>query len=232
MTTGKTKALVTGGTGALGSDVARVLRAAGYDVHVSAPNTASVATFSMTPDTQGITAHAADLSDGDDTKRLMDAVGAPLGALVVTAGGFLGGTIGSLSADDVDRLLSLNLKTALHTLRQAYPMLKGHGHGASVVLVSARGAVTGGPGSALYSATKAAVLNLAFSLCQEWLDDAITVNAILPSTMDTPANRRDMPDADFSRWPTTREVAEVVAFLVSDKARIVSGAAIPLYDKA
>ena len=227
-----TKVLVTGGTGALGSDVGRVLRDGGWEVHLSATTSKSAATFAKSPDTQGLTVHTGDLSDGDDAKRLMEEVRAPLGALVVTVGGFLGGPIGSLLAGDLDRLLSLNLKTTVHTLREAYPLLKGRSTGASVVLVSARGAVTGGPGSALYSATKAAILNLAFSLCQEWRDDAITVNAILPSTMDTPANRRDMPDADYSRWPTTREVAEVVAFLVSDKAQIVSGATIPVYGKA
>jgi NAD(P)-dependent dehydrogenase (short-subunit alcohol dehydrogenase family) len=227
-----TKVLVTGGTGALGSDVGRVLRDAGWEVHLSAANSESAATFAETPDNQMLAVHVGELSDGDDTKRLMDEVGAPLGALVVTVGGFLGGPIGSLLTDDLDRLLSLNLKTTVHSLREAYPLLKGHSTGASVVLVSARGAVTGGPGSALYSATKAAISNLALSLCQEWRDDAITVNAILPSTMDTPANRRDMPDADYSMWPTTREVAEVVAFLVSDKAQVVSGATIPVYGKA
>ena len=162
---------------------------------------------------------------------LMDDVGAPLGALVTTLGGFLGGPLAALTAADVDGLIALNLTNAVHTLRHAYPLLKAHPDGAHVVLVSARGAVAGGPGAALYAAAKAGIANLALSLSQEWLEDGITVNAILPSTMDTPVNRRDMPNADFSRWPTTREVAEVVAFLVSDAARIISGGSIPVYGR-
>jgi NAD(P)-dependent dehydrogenase (short-subunit alcohol dehydrogenase family) len=76
------------------------------------------------------------------------------------------------------------------------------------------------------------VANLALSATQEWLNDGITVNAILPSTMDTPGNRKAMPNADFSKWPKTEEVGDVVAFLVSEKARIVSGGAIPVYGRA
>ena len=231
MTTGKTKALVTGGTGALGSDVGRVLRDAAFEVHVTALDADMAASFTEMPDNRGLTVHVADLFDFDDTKRLMDEVGAPLGALVTTLGGFLGGPLAALTEADVDRLIAMNLTNAAHTLRHAYPLLKAHRDGAHVVLVSARGAVTGGPGAALYAAAKAGVANPALSLSQEWLEDGITVNAILPSTMDTAANRRDMPDADFSRWPTTRDVAEVVAFLVSDAARIISGGAIPVYGK-
>ena len=231
MTTSKTRALVTGGDGALGSDVGRVLREAGFEVHVTALNAEMAASFAERPDNQGLTVHVADLLDFDGTKQLMDEVGAPLGALVATLGGFLGGPLATLTEADVDRLISLNLTSALYTLRHAHALLKVHPSGAHVVLVGARGAVTGGSGAALYSATKAGVANLALSLSQEWLEDGIAVNAILPSTMDTPANRRDMLDADFSRWPTTREVAEVVAFLVSDGARVISGGAIPVYGK-
>lgn len=232
MNTGMTKALVTGGNGALGSDVAQVLREAGFEVHVTTRDADKAAAFAAMPDNRGLSVHAADLSDFDATKRLMDEVGAPLGALVTTLGGFLGGPLAALTEADVDRLIAVNLTSAIYTVRHAYPLLRAHQGGAHVVLVSARGAVTGGPGSALYSAAKAGIANLALSLSQEWLEDGIAVNAILPSTMDTPANRRDVPDADFSRWPTPREVAEVVAFLVSDKARIVSGAAIPVYGKS
>ena len=231
MTTGKTKALVTGGTGALGSEVGRVLREAGFEVHVTALDADMASSFAEMPENRGLTVHVADLFDFDRTKMLMDEVGAPLGALVATLGGFLGGPLSALTEADVDRLIALNLTNAVHTLRHAYPLLKAHPDGARVVLVSARGAAAGGPGAALYSAAKAGIANLALSLSQEWLEDGITVNAILPSTMDTPANRRDMPDADFSRGPTTREVAEGVAFLVSDAARIISGGVVPVYGK-
>lgn len=232
MTTDTTRALVTGGDGALGSDVGRVLRAAGFEVHVTALNADMAASFAALPDNHDLTVHTVDLLDFGETESLMEEIGGPLGALVATLGGFLGGPLAELTEADVDRLIALNLTNTVHTLRHAYPLLKAHENGANVVLVSARGATTGGPGSAVYSAAKAGIANLALSLSREWLEDGITVNAILPSTMDTPANRRDMPDADFSRWPTTREVAEVIAFLVSDAARIVSGGAIPVYGRA
>ncbi len=232
MTTGGKKALVTGGDGALGSDVARALREAGFEVHVTALNADMAASFAAVPDNHGLTVHTANLFDFDETKGVMDEVGGPLGALVATLGGFLGGPLAALTEADIDRLIAMNLTNAVHTLRHAHPLLKAHPDGAHVVLVSARGAVAGGPGAALYAATKAGIANLALSLSQEWLEDGIAVNAILPSTMDTAANRRDMPDADFSRWPTTREVADVVAFLVSDAARIISGGAIPVYGRA
>jgi len=167
----------------------------------------------------------------EDVARVFEEVGGPLAALVATLGGYRGGPLTSVTAKDIDELTAVNSKTAVLTLSQAHSYLRKNPEGASVVLVAARSAVTGGPGGALYAAVKAGVANLALSASQEWLADGISVNAILPSTMDTPANRRDMPEADFSCWPTIEEEAEVAAFLVSDRARIVSGAAIPVYGR-
>lgn len=226
------KALVTGGTGALGLDVAKVLLEAGYAIHVTASSEESARRFSGSRDGHGLTVHAADLSEPGEARRALRAVGGPLAALVCSVGGYSGGPFQRFPDEEVERLVAINLKSAFYTVREAYSYLKQSKGRGAVVLVAARGAVAGGPGAAVYSATKAAVVNLAKSLAEEWLDGGITVNAILPSTMDTPANRRDMPDADFSRWPSTRAVAEVVAFLVSEKARIVSGGAIPVYGKA
>ncbi|MCH8283626.1 MAG: SDR family NAD(P)-dependent oxidoreductase [Chloroflexi bacterium] len=226
------RALVTGGTGALGLSVAQALLGAGWETHVSAATAESAQRFQQTPQGRGLTVHAADLATPDGTRRLFRETGGPLAALVATIGGYSGGPLASMTDAAIDHLIDMNLKTAVLTLREAYPHLKQNPGGAAVVLVAARGAVSGGPGSAVYAATKAAIVNLAQSTAQEWLRDGITVNAILPSTMDTPANRSAMPDADFSLWPTTGQIADVVAFLVSDKARIVSGGAIPVYGKA
>ena len=141
MTAARTKALVTGGTGALGADVAHVLREAGFEVHVSAIDADMASSFAEKPENRGLSVHVGNLLDGDGTKQLMDEVGAPLGALVATLGGFLGGPLAALTDADVDRLIALNLTSAVQTLRHAYPLLKAHPRGARVVLVSARGAV-------------------------------------------------------------------------------------------
>ena len=221
----KGKALVTGGTGALGEAVAATLLEAGYEVHVTSRHADSESP-------EGIKTHHANLADESDVTRVFERVGGPLAALVAALGGFRGGPLASVTAKEIDDLTGLNLKSTVLTLGKAHPYLKQNPGGAGVVLVAARGAVLGGPGGAVYAANKAAVASLALSAAQEWVEDRISVNAILPSTMDTEANRRDMPDADFTRWPSTRQVAEVVAFLVSDKARIVSGAAVPVYGRA
>ncbi|MSQ25236.1 MAG: SDR family oxidoreductase [Dehalococcoidia bacterium] len=230
--TKKRVALIAGGTGALGVSIARALMGAGYAVHVTAENAAIRDRFAAGADAAGVTVHVADFSKSGDAQRTLAAVGAPLGAFVTTIGGFAGGPLATLDDETLGRLMTMNLKTTIVGLREAYAYLKQQPDGASAVVVGARSALAGGAGVALYSATKAAVVNLAYSLAQEWLADGITVNAILPSTMDTPANRAGMPDADFARWPKTGEVAEVVAFLVSEKARIVSGGAIPVYGRS
>ncbi len=226
------KALVTGGTGGLGTDVARVLRDAGYETHVTASSSSSAERFRKAEDTAGITPHAVDFGQPGGLAQALATVGGPLSALVATIGGFSAGPLSEITDEEVDHLVGINLKSAIVTLREAYPYLKKSPGGAGVVLVSARSAVTGGAGVVAYSATKAAVANLALSTAHEWLEHGISVNAVLPSTMDTPANRAAMPGAEFDLWPTTRQVADVIAFLVSDRARIVSGGAIPVYGRA
>ena len=101
-----------------------------------------------------------------------------------------------------------------------------------IINIGARAALAGGPGLAAYSASKAAVLRLTESMAAELLEDRITVNAVLPSTLDTPANRQAMPDADPGAWVSPASLAEVIAFLASEAARDISGAAIPVYGRA
>ena len=226
----KPKAFVTGGTGALGKSVSRALLRDGYETHASVRS--SDHGLGDDPELKDVVVHVADLTDESDAARVFEEVGGALAALVSTVGGYASGPLAEITAADIDRLTTLNFKTTALILKSAYPYLKENPGGAGVVLVGARSAATGGPRASIYAATKAAVTNLALSAAREWLQDGIAVNAIVPSTMDTPANRAAMPDADFSRWPTTDEVADVAAFLVSDKARIVSGGAIPVYGRA
>lgn len=222
---------MAGGTGALGRAVCRSLLEAGFEVH--ATTTSPPPTADAVP--QGLEAvrfHRSDLARPQEAERAFDDIGGPLAAVVSTVGGFAGGPLAEVDAAGLDRLVDLNFRTAVWVLRAAFPHLERSPRGSSVVLVGARGAVEGGPGAAVYSATKAAVVNLAVSAAREWLEEGISVNAVLPSTMDTPANRRAMPDADASRWPGTDEVAAVIRFLAGPEARIVSGAAIPVYGRA
>lgn len=220
------RAFVAGGSGALGSAVCRLLLRDGYDVHATATSPDRIEGLSGL---EKVNFLFGDLTDPSEAQRILDETGGALAVLVSTVGGYAGGRIADLDVGDIDRMIDLNLKTTALILQAAYPYLKESPSGASVVLVASRSAVDGGPGAAIYSAAKAAVLNLARSAAKEWEEDGIRVNAVLPSTMDTPANRKAMPDADFSRWPSTDAVAEVIAFLAGAGARTVSGAAIPVY---
>ena len=226
------RALVTGGTGVLGKAVYETLTGRGFETHVTASSPRSAAAFVKDTGAESALVHVADLTSDEDAKRLFREVDAPLHALVTTIGGFTAGPLADVSSTDIDGMTNLNLKPTILALRHAYPYLKAGDQGAGVVMVGARSGVTGGAGVALYSATKAAVVNLALSLAQEWQTDDINVNAVLPSIFDTPANRAAMPDADFSQWAKPSEIAEVAAFLVSAQGRIVSGGAIPVYGKS
>ena len=226
------RAVVTGGSGALGMAVYEVLARDGYEVHVTVSSERSADGLVREAGIDRATVHVANLTSDADAERLFQAVGGPLGALVTTVGGFAASPMSDVTAPDVDRMTDINLKATLLTVSHAHPSLRQSEDGAGVVMVASKSGLVGEAGAALYSATKASIVNLAASLSREWLEDDIRVNAVLPSIFDTPANRAGMPDADYSKWPKPREIAEVIAFLVSDRAKIVSGGAIPVYGKA
>ena len=123
-------------------------------------------------------------------------------------------------------MFRVNLMTAANASRAAIPYLAA-GDGGAIVNIGAGAALKSGAGMGAYAASKSGVHRLTESLAEE-LKGQVTVNAVLPSTIDTPANRKDMPDADFSTWVTAEEIANVILFLVSDKARGVTGALIPV----
>jgi NAD(P)-dependent dehydrogenase (short-subunit alcohol dehydrogenase family) len=131
-----------------------------------------------------------------------------------------------------DFLMDLNAKTTfLLSSAVARTMVAGE-RGGRIVNIAARSALKGDPGNAVHSASKAAVLRLTESMAAELMDQRITVNAVLPSVIDTPPNRAANPDADHSRWVSPESLADVIAFLLSDAARDISGAAIPVYGKS
>jgi NAD(P)-dependent dehydrogenase (short-subunit alcohol dehydrogenase family) len=147
-------------------------------------------------------------------------------------GGFASGPlVHETSWEDFEKMLKLNLVPAFNLARAAMPRLLERGGGAFVA-VSARTALRPFPGGAAYSTAKSAVLAFVQALDADYRKDGIRANAILPSVIDTPANRADQPDADHSKWVQPAEIARVVRHLVSDDAAVTSGAAIPVYGRA
>lgn len=209
-------AIVTGGSGALGRAVVQELADAGYVLH------AAVLTDAEQSAWRGAgSAHVVDLRDLEATRRWLQAVGR-VDAAALCAGGFAMESLEALSAEHLDGQLDVNLRTAVNTLSALVPVLRPE---ASVVLVGTQ-AYRGAAGKAIYAASKAAVVSLTRSAAAELRERRVRVNAILPDTIDTPANRAAMPDANFDAWAKPAELARVIAFLCSDAARVVSGNAI------
>jgi NAD(P)-dependent dehydrogenase (short-subunit alcohol dehydrogenase family) len=171
-----------------------------------------------------------DLTVEDAARSVMERIAKQAGrldGLVNVAGGFHWEKLAGGTLDSWESMFSLNLRTAVVACQAALPYLLQAGAG-RIVNVGAMGAVKAAAGMGAYAASKAGVAKLTEALADELKDRGITVNAILPSTLDTPRNRLDMPQADFSRWVTPVEAAEVIAFLVSDESRAITGALIPV----
>jgi NAD(P)-dependent dehydrogenase (short-subunit alcohol dehydrogenase family) len=172
-----------------------------------------------------------DLSESSAATKALDQVVARFGgldALVNIAGTFRWETLEKGSLDTWDLLYRVNLRSAVSTSHAALPHLTKRGGGRIINIGAGAAAAKAGAGMGAYTASKAGVAKLTEALAEEVKDRAITVNALLPSIIDTPANRADMPNADFSRWVPPRAVADVIVFLLSDQASAVTGALIPV----
>jgi NAD(P)-dependent dehydrogenase (short-subunit alcohol dehydrogenase family) len=223
--------LVAGGTGALGSAVVRELLDAGYDCTVTWIADAELERAEADFGDRAAFVRADLVAPEGGAEEAVAAVD-DLEAVVDLVGGFSSGPrVHETGWDDFDRMLRLNLAPAFNLARAAMPRLVERG-GGSFVAVSARAALRPFPGAAAYVTAKAAVLAFVQALDADYRQQGIRANAILPSVIDTPANRRDQPDADHSKWVQPAEIARVVRFLVSGESAVTSGAAIPVYGRA
>ncbi|MBP6691693.1 MAG: SDR family NAD(P)-dependent oxidoreductase [Xanthomonadales bacterium] len=218
--------VVTGGFGTLGMAVVQAALAAG--ARVTAVDRARAPAADAPAGAQRV--GDVDLADAATAAATFDriaAAGGGLDALVNVAGTFRWETVEGGSLDTWDLLYRVNLRTAVAASKAALPHLITRG-GGSIVNVGAGAAAKAGAGMGAYAASKSGVARLTEALAEELKDRAITVNAVLPSIIDTPPNRADMPKADFDRWVKPAQLADVIVFLLSAQARAITGALIPV----
>lgn len=223
--------VVTGASGALGGAVVEVLVERGAIVHAPMvePSPPPSAVWLANP--RVLTKPAVDLADEDAVARYF-AMLPSLWASVHLVGGFTMKAIADTRAADFDRMISLNARTCFLACREAVIAMRKSGGGGRIVNVGARPVVAPAANLVAYAASKAAVTAITQSLAVEVAGEGILVNAILPSIIDTPANRASMPEADFTAWPKPRELADCLAHLISPANAITSGALIPVYGRA
>jgi NAD(P)-dependent dehydrogenase (short-subunit alcohol dehydrogenase family) len=231
--TGKVVA-VTGGFGALGAAVAKTLAEAGATVAILDHAPAPVPAPASANPAGALLFGGIDLAQEDAANSVMQRIVAAAGrldGLVNVAGGFRFDKLEGGALETWDYLYRMNVRTAVVSCKAALPFLVKSGAG-RIVNIGALGATKASAGMGPYAASKAGVARLTEALADELKDRGVTVNALLPSTIDTPRNRLDMPDADSSRWVSPSAIAEVIAFLLSDGARAVTGALIPVAGRA
>jgi len=221
--------LVTGANGGLGVHVTQAFLDAGATVIGTSRNIQQSA-FGHS----NFTAMPAQISTRESVTVLVDQVIARFGKIDVvahTVGGFAGGqSIAETDDATFHQMFDINLDSAFYLLRAALPTLRESGNG-RIIAIGSRAAVDPGPGVGAYSASKAALVSLIRTVAAENKDAGITANVILPGTMDTPTNRKVMPDADVSKWVKPASVASLVVWLAGDAGADTNGAVIPVYGK-
>lgn len=228
--------LITGSTGGLGQAVARAFAATGAQLFLTDHTLERLEAQrkELGLDASRCALHVCDLTRRSEAQGLGAAVEAAFGQLDVAlhlAGCFKMGPVHETTEETWNFLFDLNARSVANLAAGIVPTMLRRGRG-SIVHVGARPALQGVPGVGVYAASKAAVLRLTESMAAELLDKGIRVNSVLPSTIDTPANRQAMPGVDPGKWVTPESIAEVLLFLASSAARDISGAAIPVYGRA
>ncbi len=227
--------VITGGAGALGTALVEALVEAGAVCHVPCLDEAEAQRFRLRDHRQVALIVTGTLTDEAAVARVYQGT-VPLWASIHLAGGFAAGPLRAASAATLRQQIDMNLVTCLLCCRAAVNAMTGGGGGGGgrIVNVAARAALEwrSGAGMAAYTASKAAVAALTVALAEEVCQDGILVNAVAPSIMDTPANRRAMPKADYGLWPKVEEVAATILFLASAENRVTRGAVVPVYGRA
>jgi len=229
--------LVTGGTGGLGREVTMAFLEAGATVVVTYRVEDEFAAVANAAQRIGATAPAGmsvDVTDAEAVRKSVAEILAEHGRLdilVNTVGGYAGGTnLWEVDASTYDKMLQLNLNAGFVLARAVVPQMIKQNRG-WIVNVASKAAFDHAAGAGLYVASKAAAVALMDSLAADVKVYNINVNSILPSIIDTAANRKAMPGADFAKWPKPEEIARVILFLCSEEGRVIHGAAIPVYGK-
>jgi NAD(P)-dependent dehydrogenase (short-subunit alcohol dehydrogenase family) len=229
--------LVAGGTGGLGRAVSLAFVEAGARVHATSrrPDELEALRAAAGSGADRLDGHPVDATDEDAAGRLVAEVDARHGgleALVNAVGGWAGGAKAwEASSGELDRMLALNLRSGWVLARAAARVMVPRGRGA-IVNVASKAGVEPTARAAAYAASKAAAIAMIESLAADLRGTGVRANSVLPSVIDTEANRKAMPKADFAKWPKPEEIARVIVFLCSDDAALVHGAAIPVYGSA
>jgi NAD(P)-dependent dehydrogenase (short-subunit alcohol dehydrogenase family) len=226
--------LVAGGTGGLGRAVSLAFLGEGAKVVVTYRNQKEMDELKRIGDanSQSLAGHRVDVTDeaavGQLVQNIADEYGNP-DVLVNTIGAYAGGAkLWEADPGEFDRMLTLNLRSGYTLLRAVVPAMVKQGRGA-IVNVASRAAVDHAGGAAGYASSKAAAVAMMDSLAADLKGTGVRANSILPSIIDTEANRRAMPNADFAQWPKPDDIARVILFLCSDDARLIHGASVPVY---
>jgi NAD(P)-dependent dehydrogenase (short-subunit alcohol dehydrogenase family) len=225
--------LVAGGTGGLGQAVSVAFLDEGATVIVTYRDQDEFAALKTAAGTdRPLHGYTVDVTDESAVGQFINQTVATYGrldAVVNTVGGYAGGPkLWEVEMKVFDRMMALNLRAGLLLSRAAIPAMLKAGHGV-FINVASKSAFEHGAGNAAYAASKAAAVAMIDSLAEELKGTGVRANSILPSIIDTEANRKAMPGADFARWPKPQDIAQVILFLCSDAAKVIHGAAIPVY---
>jgi NAD(P)-dependent dehydrogenase (short-subunit alcohol dehydrogenase family) len=229
--------LVAGGTGGLGRAVSQAFLEEGAKVIVTYRNQEEFAAFAreVGPEVgklNPLEGHPVDVTDESAVGQFVDRIIAKydrLDAMVNTVGAYAGGVkLWDLDTKVFDRMMALNLRTGLLFSRAVIPAMLKIRRGA-IVNIASKAALEHTAGDAAYAASKAAALAMMDSLAEELKGTGVRVNSVLPSIIDTEANRKAMPRADFAKWPKPQDIARVILFLCSDEAKVIHGASLQVY---
>jgi NAD(P)-dependent dehydrogenase (short-subunit alcohol dehydrogenase family) len=222
--------VVTGGSGALGGAVLEVLLERGAHCHVPCVEPEVPGHFALASHERVSATAAIDLASEESTRDYFRALPNLWGS-VHLAGGFAMSKLTDTTLAELESMLDINLVTSFLCCRESVRSMRRGGGGGRIVNVAARPVVRPQGGMAAYSCSKAAVAALTQSLGDELVGENILVNAIMPSVIDTPANRRSMPDADHAAWPKAAEIAQTIAFLVGPSNALTAGALVPVFGR-